>query len=318
MLIASEHLANGLKFFSVTNMKQQTFLLATFILFCLWCQTLLAEKNILTTYLERPKNSLRHDWDMDGTLPEFCSRLISNPVPFNKTCKRDFRTMRRQYTNEFQMFSQFQQDFFLYTRHFRKLKRRGVYLDIASNHPISISNTYFFDRCLNWRGICAEANSLYFEPLYSERSCGLVPTCVGSKSGELVKFVLNGGAGGILGDTYKSQNKVDLASLDVALKKCTTVHDILRREGLKVVDYFSLDVEGHELEILKGIDFNKVKIHVMTVELNGKDRGQIESFLKSKGYRQLKIPKQAGLDIVGGLLREDAIFLHKSTVFGNP
>ena len=33
-------------------------------------------------------------------------------------------------------------------------RRRGVYVDLASNHYKRISNTYFFDRCLGWRGVC--------------------------------------------------------------------------------------------------------------------------------------------------------------------
>ena len=30
----------------------------------------------------------------------------------------------------------------------------------------------------------------------------------------------------------------------------------------------SIDVEGHELNVLKGIDFNKVKINILTIENN--------------------------------------------------
>ena len=32
------------------------------------------------------------------------------------------------------------------------------------------------------------------------------------------------------------------------------------------IDFFSLDVEGAELEVLKGIDFSKLNIRTMTVE----------------------------------------------------
>lgn len=39
-------------------------------------------------------------------------------------CKDDGQTL---------MFSQFKQDFYLYTTHFAKLKRRGVYADVAAN-----------------------------------------------------------------------------------------------------------------------------------------------------------------------------------------
>ena len=55
----------------------------------------------------------------------------------------------------------------------------GVYVDIGSNHPFDLSNTFFFDRCLGWRGLCIEPNVKYHK-LYGEfnRTCTLVPHCV--------------------------------------------------------------------------------------------------------------------------------------------
>ncbi|KAB7887412.1 hypothetical protein GBG19_10665 [Poseidonibacter ostreae] len=37
---------------------------------------------------------------------------------------------------------------------------------------------------------------------------------------------------------------------------------------MTLIDYLSLDVEGHELNVLKGIDFNNVRINVLTIENN--------------------------------------------------
>jgi hypothetical protein len=82
-------------------------------------------------------------------------------------------------------------DAYLYLKHFKALSRPGVYLDIAANHPIEISNTFFMDRCLHWKGLCAEANPKYFSGLTSLRSCELIPTCV-SKSEEEALFRLSG------------------------------------------------------------------------------------------------------------------------------
>lgn len=302
----------------MANLRRQVYQIASFGLLCLWIQTLFAENKTGSSNNLLSTDRSRKDWDEDGNLPEFCSKLIARPVPYNKTCTRDWKTMRCRNNKEFQMFSQFQQDYFLYKYHFHKLGRQGVYLDVASNDAIVISNTYFFDRCLKWRGVCVEANSFYFERLYSKRSCQVVPTCVGSKNGEVVKFLPKGGAGGILGENYKSQKKVNTLESYAVEKVCTTIYDVLRREGIKTVDYLSLDVEGHELEVLKGIDFESVTINVMTVELNGGERSGISKFLKSKGFYQYFVPRHAGIDVVRGLLREDAVFIHNRTTFGYP
>ena len=53
--------------------------------------------------------------------------------------------------------SQFRQDKILFNMLFRDRKNRGIYLDVASNHYKRISNSYFYDRCLGWQGICVGA-----------------------------------------------------------------------------------------------------------------------------------------------------------------
>ena len=59
---------------------------------------------------------------------------------------------------------------------------RGVYLDIAANHYKRISNTYFFDVCLGWRGLCLEPNPIYHDGLRAHRTCELLPTCASDRA----------------------------------------------------------------------------------------------------------------------------------------
>lgn len=261
--------------------------------------------------------SRRKDWEKQQ-VPEFCNRILANPKPFNR-CHRKGDMSCRENPSETVMFSQFQQDHYLFTNHFKHLKRPGVYVDIAANDPISISNTYFFDRCLQWSGLCVEANPMYFEPLYRERSCQVVPTCVGSKEGELVEFGLDGGAGGVLGDTYKSTKRLQRLNRTIPSKplRCTTMENVFDRNIVKEVDLLSLDVEGHEMEVLKGFGLDNVVVKVMTIEITGSDLVKIESFLNEKGYKRhyVNVPS---LNKKPGFLQEDAVFLHESVTFGKP
>ena len=49
---------------------------------------------------------------------------------------------------------------------------------------------------------------------------------------------------------------------------CLPLYTILLSVGNPTVDFFSLDVEGAELEILKTIPWDKVKINVSLLKLN--------------------------------------------------
>lgn len=154
----------------------------------------------------------RSDWEYGG-IAEVCKPLFDKLEKRGYLCglyeregscriPRDWTSYRAR----FWMFSQFGQDAYLYVKHFNRLNRRGVYMDVASNDAIKISNTYFMDRCLGWRGLCVEANPKYYERIFRERSCQLVPTCASATDGEVVQFKLRGEIGGVVGDTYKYRN----------------------------------------------------------------------------------------------------------------
>mmetsp|Transcript_15480 Transcript_15480/g.33682 ORF Transcript_15480/g.33682 Transcript_15480/m.33682 type:complete len:231 (+) Transcript_15480:144-836(+) len=76
-------------------------------------------------------------------------------------------------------FAQGWQDWMIYHNYFRdRLWGDGFYLDIGTNDATFISNTLFFDKCLGWRGICAEPQARYHEKIVEKRGCTLLPNCV--------------------------------------------------------------------------------------------------------------------------------------------
>jgi FkbM family methyltransferase len=157
--------------------------------------------------------------------------------------------------------SQFRQDKILYKTLFHNRTKRGIYLDIASNHYKRISNSYFYDRCLGWQGVCVEPNPIYHDELQRLRSCELLPTCASSSTAE-VELTLPtnpwiGALGGINGGRMREYEKQishkERGSVAKRLR-CVRVGDELSRLGVRHVDLFSLDVEGHERAVLDGID----------------------------------------------------------------
>lgn len=66
-----------------------------------------------------------------------------------------------------------------------------------------------------------------------------------------------------------------------------TLKDVLAEHNIKKIDLLSLDVEGYELEVLKGTDLNEVDITFILVEINNKEYKleDVESYLV--GYKNL-------------------------------
>jgi hypothetical protein len=48
-----------------------------------------------------------------------------------------------------------------------KEKKNGYFLEIGSNHPVNINNTYILENKYNWKGIMVEYNPMYL-PLYKK------------------------------------------------------------------------------------------------------------------------------------------------------
>mmetsp|Transcript_25069 Transcript_25069/g.65373 ORF Transcript_25069/g.65373 Transcript_25069/m.65373 type:complete len:346 (-) Transcript_25069:58-1095(-) len=200
--------------------------------------------------------------------------------------------------------SQYKQDKVILSKFFKN-KKGGTYLDIAANHYKSISNTYFMDRCLGWDGMCVEPNPAYHPELIENRSCAVVPKCISDKV-ETVKFTFPNSfweapLGGVDGGQFKERRPDDKAFTDVTIE-CSTVASILRTSGVTHIDFFSLDVEGHEKKLLSGVDFSKITFDVILCE------SKCGEILKANGYAKIAMPEMSGSDKV--FLRKDGPFGH--------
>ena len=62
---------------------------------------------------------------------------------------------------------------------------------------------------------------------------------------------------------------------------------VLESVNTTVIDLWSLDVEGAELQVLQSIDFRRVAVHVIIIERNHHDR-EIEQVLVKAGFMYLR------------------------------
>ena len=97
-----------------------------------------------------------------------------------------------------------------------------------------------------------------------------------------------------MGRVFKGENDFEWAKknnrkINLAETQCFPLYSMLLAMNRTTVDYFSLDVEGNELDVLKTIPFDKVDIKVMSVEiLHGPGKAALKEFLISKGYKEIE------------------------------
>lgn len=72
--------------------------------------------------------------------------------------------------------------------------------------------------------------------------------------------------------------------------QCFPLYSILLALNVTTVDFFSLDVEGSELQVLKTIPFKKLNIRMITTEfIHIQDDGEhaVKKYVEGKGYSSL-------------------------------
>lgn len=172
-------------------------------------------------------------------------------------------------------------------------KREGVFVDIGAYDGVTFSNTLVFEKELGWTGICVEPNPVAFEKLAEERNCICLNYCINDKEGTF-KFLAVKGWGVMLSGLLDFFDQKHLDRIDRTIEEhggsksvieipALPMHEILRRNSIKHVDYCNIDVEGGEMSVLKSIDFSAVTIKLFTIE-NNYSTTVVSDFLKSHGY----------------------------------
>ena len=168
----------------------------------------------------------------------------------------------------------------------------GVYVDIGAWHPVKASNTYFF-YFRGWKGICVDPNpdmALLFQKYRNADT--FINKAVGYGKDKLYYM---------LEESSSSMNTFDLDFLKennlegtiIETKKLNFISlEKLLDENLKVderLDFFDIDVEGLDLQVLESNNWGKYRPKIIIVETHislEKDLdSQIVKFLDSVNYR---------------------------------
>ena len=166
------------------------------------------------------------------------------------------------------------------------LGRTGVFVDVGARDGLVISNTKYLEE-RGWTGIAIEPHPDLFRALRESRKCECLNIGVSSEvsSGvEFVKFLEEPLGNSGLYSTFRDRVRLDRIKHEIIQIACVPLRDVLTDTPL--VHYLDIDVEGHELEVLKGIDFGRTQFRIIGVEVDPHTHKQLEIdfFLSSRGF----------------------------------
>lgn len=167
----------------------------------------------------------------------------------------------------------------------------GVYVDVGSWHPTLASNTYFF-YLRKWRGICIDPNpelaSLYkkIRPQDTFINAG-----IGDSEHSLEYFMFEESSMNTFSQSFIQSNNLQskiVKSIPIPVYSLKDILDKNLKQGERL-DFFDVDVEGFDLEVLKTNDWNRYRPKVVVVEsdINIKTDAvsEIVTYLESQDYK---------------------------------
>ena len=173
-------------------------------------------------------------------------------------------------------------------------KKKGTYLDLGCFHPIRWNNTYLMHK-LGWKGINIDLNPLSIK-LFNVARPNDLNICAAISNQKKIKNLYFHHELSSLNTLSKDHTLLfkqifGLKNLKKKKIKTVTLNELLKKHKITKIDFLNIDIEGHELEVLKTVDFSYFAIKVICVEIISnsqninKRENEIFKFLKKKRYK---------------------------------
>jgi len=167
----------------------------------------------------------------------------------------------------------------------------GYFVEVGCIDGLRFSNTLTFEE-RGWKGICIEAHADYIEPLRRNRPGSIVVHCAAGEADEsAVTFYAN--SRGSLSSLDKSRENDFKAHgayfqgfVEQKVEACR-LDTLFHRHNVSVIDILSVDIEGYEVQAIRGLDLDRYRPRVMVIELERpQDEKAMDALLLSERYHK--------------------------------
>ncbi len=163
-----------------------------------------------------------------------------------------------------QFFSQYAEDRILSNI----FKHPGICVEVGAHDGIQHSNSYYFER-VGWRCILVEPHPLSCQKIRARRSSALFECAASDEPGSVtlhltdevpeLSTLQNNKA------HFKRINREGGTVYEVSVP-ARTLDDILTDSLIPTLDFITIDVEGHELQVLRGFNIEKWRPRILIIE----------------------------------------------------
>lgn len=143
----------------------------------------------------------------------------------------------------------------------------GFYIDVGANNPQEESDTkLFYDH--GWHGINVEPSPYWYNRLVSERPRDInIQAAASDRPGLMTLFDHPEGGLGTLredfADRHAAEYHIDKRPIEVEAR---TLAEICKEHAAQEIHFLKVDVEGHEENVFRGMDFTQFRPWIVLAE----------------------------------------------------
>ena len=168
-------------------------------------------------------------------------------------------------------------------------KKDGYFVEVGALDGMIMSQSYLFEKTLNWNGIVVEPNPVWKSNLFLNRQCGISTEAISNKRGistfECREIPAFSGLKSSVNDARMSNiiNEFDVETI--------TLCDLFDKfNAPEEIDWVSIDTEGAELVILEKFFLENTKYKINLLSFESHQLYEAEKILKKQPYLKIKNP----------------------------
>lgn len=170
-----------------------------------------------------------------------------------------------------------------------KNKKDGYFVEVGALDGMVMSQSYLFEKTLNWKGIVVEPNPVWKDNLFLNRECNISTEAISNERGtstfecrEIPAF------SGLKSSVNEARASDIIGEFEV---ETITLCDLLDRfNAPDEIDWVSIDTEGAEVAILENFFLTNTKYKINLLSFETHTLYFAEKILSNQPYLKIKNP----------------------------
>jgi FkbM family methyltransferase len=163
----------------------------------------------------------------------------------------------------------------------------GTFIEVGANDPFRGSQTWHLEEA-GWNGLLVEPLSEHADRLRQNRKAQVAEAaCVGPELAGKTLALNVAGPGGVQSTLAEEFVEPEIAAEEARNVEAATLDALLEKFAIDRVDFLSVDVEGLELDVLRGFSLERYRPRLILLEDRVRDR-RLHCYMLARNYRLVR------------------------------